>query len=466
MENFDLFLGRFHPLVVHLPIGFLILAIIFGFLIRRQKYANLKPAFNLILLFGTVSAFIAVVLGFLLAGSGGYDQAALGWHKWMGILMFLFSLILYAGNVWFKIILPKDIRQINLVLMPALLVLIMVTGHLGGNLTHGSTYLTEYAPQFIKKVAGHPSNEIKPVPVINIDSAVVFRDLVYPVLEAKCQNCHNMEKKKGELVLLAHADIVKGGESGNTVVPGNVEESELIKRIILPADHDDVMPPDGKTPLTENEIMLLKWWVETGAEEHSKVARLTIGPEMLAVVESVAGIHKQEDEKIPDPDPLNAGLIADLKNLGFLVKPVAQESNWYEIDFSMAKGSFSPEHMKALQKASENILWLYLNNSDLGDSDLKGIDQLKFLEKLRLDQNPVTDQSIQYLSSLTGLKYLNLYATNIGNASIEHLSKLPRLKKLYLWQTKVDPEAVALLEEKECEVIFGNQLDLVQAQKK
>ena len=462
MENFDLFLGRFHPLVVHLPIGFLLLAIIFGFLIRKPRYFNLRPAFNLTLLLGTISAFIAVVLGFLLAGAGGYDESALGWHKWMGIFLFVISFLLYAGNVWLKIIRPKDIRKANVVLLPSLMILVIITGHLGGNLTHGSTYLTEYAPQFVKKLAGHHSKGIQPVAVTNIDSAVVFRDLVYPVLEEKCQGCHNQEKRKGDLTLTAFTDIMAGGESGNAIIPGKADESEMIRRILLPANHEDVMPPDGKKPLTEDEIALLHWWVQSGAEEHQKMADLMPDKEISAIVENVAGISKMNEEVLSDPGPIDPVLLKDLQNLGFQVKPVAQESNWYEVDFSLSKESFSSDHMNALQKASKNILWLYLNNSNLKDDDLKGIDELQYIEKLRLDNNPVTDRSVEYLSAVPGLKYLNLYATNITNSSLQYLAKLPDLQKLYLWQTKVDPGAVALLEDNDCEVVFGNELKLVE----
>lgn len=456
-----MFLGRFHPLVVHLPIGFLILAIIFGFMSSREKYLNLKPAFNLSLLLGAISSVIAVILGFFLASSGGYNADTLGWHKWMGIILMVLSLLGFAANNW-KILRPVHVERLNVYLLPVLLGVIIFTGHLGGNLTHGSTYLTEYAPGFVKKLAGANSQGIDPQPITNLDSAVVFRDLVFPVFSAKCKSCHNQDKMKGELNLMAFATAVDGGESGNTIVPGDPESSELIKRILLPEDHDDVMPPKDKTPLTENEIALLTWWIETGASEHEKVASLQTNPEMKVVLSSVAGLTKEDKGMLVenDPGPLDEQVIAKLKELGFLVKPVAQGNNWYEADFSLAKQEFSDQHMSALQEASNHITWLFLNDSNLNDEDLNGLESLTSLTKLRLDNNPITDQSIGRLSEMSELVYLNLYGTEVTDDCLTQLAALPELKKLYLWQTNVNPEILAAMDDTGWDVEFGSSLNL------
>ncbi len=460
MENFDLFLGRFHPLVVHLPIGFLIIAGIFGWLSSKVKYANLKPAYHLSLLLGAISAVLAVILGFLLAGSGDYDTGALGWHKWMGIALAAVAIALYFINVKpFKL----SLNRANQVAIPIMLMLLVFTGHFGGNLTHGSQYLTEYAPGFIKTVAGVKPKGPQPQPVTNLDSAVVFRDLVLPVLQAKCESCHSEEKKKGSLMLTTHPAIMAGGKSGNTVVAGNVEESELIKRIMLPADHEDVMPPDGKTPLTEEELELLQWWVKSGAGATEQVATLAPDSTALATIAAIAGkkamVAEKKEEGLPaDPGPLAEADLAALKALGFQVKAVAQKSNWYEADFSLAKQEFTNEHMEALQKVAGNLLHLYLNNCDLSDERLQGIEQLSRLTKLRLDNNAITDATVQRLSGLEHLYYLNLYGTQVSAQCLASLEKIPALRKVYLWQTGVQEADLAQLTREDLEVVMGMEL--------
>ena len=128
--------------------------------------------------------------------------------------------------------------------------MITVTGHLGGSLTHGSTYLTEGLQSGAEQGAA-----IKPIP--NIQEAVVYTDVVQPLLEAKCYSCHGASKQKGKLRLDQQEFILKGGKSGQTMEPGNADESEMIKRMLLPVDNEDHMPPKEKSQLNHN--LKLNW---------------------------------------------------------------------------------------------------------------------------------------------------------------------------------------------------------------
>ena len=91
-----------------------------------------------------------------------------------------------------------------------------------------------------------------------------FTDKVQPILEANCVGCHNPEKSKGKLLMNTLDSFMKGGENGVIVVAGKPGESPLIKRITLPKDDDDIMPPkDG--PLATGDIEILKQWITQGA---------------------------------------------------------------------------------------------------------------------------------------------------------------------------------------------------------
>jgi len=111
----------------------------------------------------------------------------------------------------------------------------------------------------------------RPILLLGLSTAAAFADdpffaeKVQPVLEANCVGCHHPEKTKGDLLMHTQEGLLKGGESGAAVVPGKPDESAIIKRIILPADHDDIMPPkDG--PLAAGDIEILKQWVAGGAK--------------------------------------------------------------------------------------------------------------------------------------------------------------------------------------------------------
>jgi hypothetical protein len=94
--------------------------------------------------------------------------------------------------------------------------------------------------------------------------SVDFVKDIQPIFETKCLECHNPKKVKGDLLMDTAANLLKGGESGAGLVVGNPEESEIVKRMVLPHDHDDIMPPKGG-PLSEAQIALVKQWIAEGA---------------------------------------------------------------------------------------------------------------------------------------------------------------------------------------------------------
>ena len=95
--------------------------------------------------------------------------------------------------------------------------------------------------------------------------AVDFAKDVQPVLETRCLECHNPNKVKGELLMDTLANLIKGGEGGASVVPGDASKGTLIERITLAKGHDDIMPPKGD-PLTPAEIANIKQWIAEGAK--------------------------------------------------------------------------------------------------------------------------------------------------------------------------------------------------------
>jgi hypothetical protein len=100
-------------------------------------------------------------------------------------------------------------------------------------------------------------------PALLADDAF-FTGKVQPLLETKCVGCHNPAKTKGKLLMDTAEGIMKGGDGGAVIVAGKPDESPLIQRILLPADHDEVMPPEGG-PLPASDIEILKQWVAQGA---------------------------------------------------------------------------------------------------------------------------------------------------------------------------------------------------------
>jgi len=102
-----------------------------------------------------------------------------------------------------------------------------------------------------------------------------FENKIRPLLVNKCYKCHSSkaEKLKGGLSLEFREAVLKGGESGPAVVPGNLEKSLLIKAVRY-TDADLQMPPKGQK-LTEAEIADLEKWVTMGAPDPRKAESST-----------------------------------------------------------------------------------------------------------------------------------------------------------------------------------------------
>ena len=192
--DWGLFFGRFHPSIVHLPIGLLLLAALMEWFSRRPKYKSLQSAIVFVLLCGAISAGAAVICGWLLASEGGYHDSTLFWHRWLGVAITILAIFSY--------LVKRQILKIQngylYALVSGMVVLIMVTGHLGGTLSRGDDYLFRYAPVFVQNILGQKGQKSDNKSLPNHpDSVVIFTHLIQPIFETKCVNCHNRELKKG-----------------------------------------------------------------------------------------------------------------------------------------------------------------------------------------------------------------------------------------------------------------------------
>ncbi|MEQ6121266.1 c-type cytochrome domain-containing protein [Reichenbachiella sp. MALMAid0571] len=434
--NFELFLGRFHPLVVHLPIGFLLLAAIMEVLSRffTEKYKGLDLAISISILCGCFGAVASIVIGLLLAGGGGYDEQTLFWHKWMGITL---AVVAFAG--WaVKVGYIKLSTKVTSAIIGLLVVLVSITGHLGGNLTHGSDYLLVYAPKFVQQIAGVNADggiDKKDIPA-HPDSLIVFKHLVQPALINKCSGCHNETKTKGGLLITTKEGIEKGGENGEVVLPGKAHESELFVRVTLPQSSKKFMPPKGE-PLTYSELKIMEWWMASGASYEASLSANEVPREIQTLLLRDYGVDtkaKPHYEMIEVPVVSNDEL-KQMSEAGLMVKPLSSGHHFLQV--KPATGKVSQDQIDALLLAKEQITWLDLSSSELSDNMLSAVGQLANLTKLKLNNNPITDAGLAELKKLKYLEVLNLYDTQITDESISTLKQMVSLKRVYLWQTNM-----------------------------
>ncbi|KAF0178370.1 MAG: hypothetical protein FD161_1919 [Limisphaerales bacterium] len=106
----------------------------------------------------------------------------------------------------------------------------------------------------------------KKLPPAAKKSGLTFDKDIKPIFEKACVECHGEKKSKGKLKLDTLANTLKASENGKSVIPGKSADSALVKAIAR-VNEDDAMPPEGKgKPLTNEQIGLIRAWIDQGAK--------------------------------------------------------------------------------------------------------------------------------------------------------------------------------------------------------
>ena len=108
-------------------------------------------------------------------------------------------------------------------------------------------------------------NELPPAASAKVD----YDQQVRPLLSQNCYSCHGPEVQQSGLRLDLRQNALRGGDYGPVITPGNGAESKLIRRLVN-GDGGLQMPPTG--PLTDEEIAILRAWIDQGAEFRTEIA--------------------------------------------------------------------------------------------------------------------------------------------------------------------------------------------------
>lgn len=443
MMNTIHFLGRFHPLLLHLPIGFVLLAFVMELWRRWRRREGWEKPIRFALFLSMLSAIVAAALGYCLSLEGGYEAALLGRHQWAG-----FAAAALAVAAW-------RLRSNQRWAFPILtlnVVVITLAGHFGGMLTHGKQYLLEYAPAGISRILGSESRETLPA-VGKLDSAVVYSAFIHPILERKCAGCHNPDKAKGRLLLQEAATLMKGGEHGSPIQPGKPWESLLVSRIILPETTEGHMPPQGLPQVSSEELALLQWWIAAGADTAVTASQVEIPEAILAILETK--VNNAWRILARQATPPSARTLRMLQQAGIPVGPIAQESPLVEARLSYDT-ALTTQKLRMLRKIAPQLVSLDLSHTNAVGDMLDVLSSLPNLIELNLSHTAASDASLHSLRKARHLESLNLYGTAVTDAGLEQLKALPGLKKLYTWQSQATPAGIEALQRARPELEIWN----------
>ena len=442
--DLDLFFGRFHSLVVHLPIGFIFLVIFF-----ELYYGFLKKELNnkLVVLswfFCFLSSLFSSITGFLLSSRGHYIDENLLIHKIFGFILVGISLLSWLGRTSF-LKFQLNFRNKS-ILNTAVIILLLITGHLGGNLTHGNEYLTEFSPIQIKNSEVDNQNIDK-----NIDSIYIYKDLVSPIFDSKCISCHNKEIKRGELDMSSLVSLLKGGNSGKILDKTNPNQSELFKRITLPQENIKFMPSDGE-PTSYYEKNLILWWIENLSESDQLIKPSEVSDEMKFIFNHLYALdfeQKSWDKRLK-VKKINLKEFEQFNLDNFEIKFISKERKYVSVKY--LKTNISINDFKDLEKIGDHIVYFSLSKDQLDNSMIKKLLNFKNLVRLDLENNSINDDGIKVLSVLENLEVLNLIGTNVTENSFDDFEKFKNLKRIYLWKTAIKKNLIKLFNQKQDKV--------------
>lgn len=430
-ENLLLFVGRFHPLVVHMPIGFLAAIAALQALqwVLRMEFST---ANRVLLWLCALSAIASTALGTLLIWPGGYSGEILNDHRWFGIAtsaVCVWMLVMHHFSGWFG-------RTAYSLLLFASLGLVAATGHYGGSLTHGEDYLTAYLPVAL---GGKP--EPIPVDTGSKEDAAIYVAAIQPIIEAKCVECHNPSKSNGNLRMDTLQLLLAGGKHGPSLKPGDAAASLMLERASLPLDNKEHMPPVGKPQLTEPEIELLSWWIERGAKEREPLVEDLPPPAALALMEKNLGFQVTAPEvpMLTWEEVVKAGApLAKVPNLA--IRRSAMDSP--ALNVFIASDAKNPDELITnLEPIKANIVLLDAGKTKISEAAFPAITGFANLEELRLQETDTDDQDVAKLTPLRKLRKINLNGTEVTDRSVDFLSKFPNIVQLAAWDTTVSPVA-------------------------
>jgi hypothetical protein len=314
-------------------------------------------------------------------------------------------------------------------------------GHLGATLTHGEGYLTEAAPAPLRGAAaalfGAPAGAVPAGPA---ERAAIYPTLVRPILERRCVACHSVAARRGGLALDTPEGILAGGDHGAAVVPGRALASHVVRRVWLPPEHPDAMPPRPQRPLAAADAAILRWWIDAGAPFDRTVADAEIAPDILPVLEARLGPIARGGPTLPDVTlaPLDAARLDALRAQGLDVRPIADGSPFLQVRLGAATGDASDDaRVAALAPVAPHVLWLTLAGASLGQPGFAAVAKLPNVTRLDVSRTAADDAAIAALGAMPRLETLNLYGTQVTDAGLAKLAALPRLRRVYVWQTSV-----------------------------
>lgn len=410
--------GRLHPVLLHLPIGLLLVTVIFIFARRYFQGNSLDELVSFLLHFTALTASFTTIMGLLLSLEGTFAADQVWLHKWLGVVLsFLtWSLLMVKNNA--KVLKPLGLAGA---------VLLIFTGHFGASLTHGEDFVL--APlQTVERG----------ITRVITDSSGLYFATIEPMLETKCYGCHNDKKAKGNLILTSLEDIAKGGKNGDLWKPHDAANSLIVERLSLPLESKEHMPPKDRAQLTEDEIHFISLWIDAGADITKKLNELPEDDTLKQLAALIIPRYQRlaESKALYEFQFASQQKIQKLNTPNRTVFQIARNEPAVQADFYLRQ-TYQRKYLEDLLDVKKQLITLNLTNMPVEDEDLKTIAKFDNLEVLNLNNTQIKGNGLRELASLSKLRSVSLSGTNISADVLQYLGSSKTLREVFLWNTAV-----------------------------
>lgn len=244
-EGISRFIGRFHILVLHFPVTLLLLAPAVSLFGTLSNTYHVKPAVKILWWLGSVTVFITVSMGMLLAANEGFEITEVRQHMLGGLSVALLTFV--ATAIVSHHSESKPLRYAYTAVSASLVICLFVAAHAGGNLVHGDQYLVRFAPAPVNAWLSPK----QPAQIAVVDDAV-YNEKVRPLLDQYCFGCHGADTQKGGVQLdILSPDFVKGDDAPHW-------------HAALDMINTGEMPPAKKKQPSDEERRVMVEWLTDG----------------------------------------------------------------------------------------------------------------------------------------------------------------------------------------------------------
>ena len=437
------FIGRFHPLVVHLPIALILLVPVMELVGRDQRFPYLRASAPFVLVLALIGGIFASLLGWCLGRTGGFSGPLVTQHMWSAA-----SLVTLCWLCWVLRGRGGRLEVLYWIALWAAVGAAAWTGYRGGQISLGEDLLTQHMPGAFRKLLGVPAGTATD-PTIG-GGTTFYGARIQPIFTRNCVTCHSREKRKAGLRLDTYAGIMRGGKRGAIVKAGDLRGSDLFRRITLPSTDDNFMPKGGKPPLSPDQVKLIELWIADGASGVASLESIKGAPadvessvraEVTFGVIDFAEVAKRRAEI--------ASTLATLQQrFPNVLEFESRGSADLMVNALVMGDKFKDDDLAALTPLSKNIVMADFSRTDITDRSAPVLARMKRLRTLRLMHTRIGDLTVRSLTNLDQLESLSVFDTAVTPAALPALARLPKLQRLYVGQTAITATGSHALKEK------------------